>query len=245
MTSFSAFTGASIPLRNVMFNDFVSDVTPFGIARSNVATGNVASSSISNSSDGSLGVLTISVGSATTFGTAFARCGVYLAEPAIAPTAIDRAWQCDKSECYVESRIKTDCSNASTIVTVGLGLGHASSGLVIADYLVGFYSWGNEANWTAAVVSAGSIVTSKALSVPKKDWSVLSVELKSDNRTIVWHANGAEVFTKTLNDGFFVDGNSALPQVETRDKTSGGSGAGAQNTFIDYLMVADKPIISR
>ena len=244
MTSFSAFVDNALPLRRVMFSDFVSDVTPFGVARSNIASGNVASSSISNTSDNAIGVLTISVGSGTTFGTAFARCGVYLAEAAIA-SVIDRAWRCDRTNCYVESRVKTDCNSASTIVTVGIGLGHASSGLVIADYLVGFYSWGNQANWTAAVVSQSGVVVSKALSVPKKEWAVLAVELGSDNRTVIWEVDGVEVFRTVLSEPFFVDGNTAIPQVETRDKTAGGSAAGAQNTLIDYMLVADKPITPR
>jgi len=244
MTSFSGYTGVTLPLRNVLFSDFVSDTTPFGVARSNLNAQNFAGSSISNGSTDGLGILTLTVGSGAASGVQYARCGAYLAESAVGG-AIDRLWRIDRSECYVESRVKTDCSNANTVVTVGFGLGHATAGLVVADYLVGFYAFGNEANWTAAVVSASSVVVSKTLSIPKKDFAVLSVQVGSDGRSVFWEADGVEVFRTILSSPFFVDGNTALPQVEIRDKTAGGSAGGAQNVFVDYMLLADKPITPR
>lgn len=244
MTSFSGYTDVTLPLRNVLFSDFVSDTTPFGVARSNLNASNFAGSSISNGSTDGLGILTLTVGSNAASGAQYARCGVYLAESAVGG-AIDRLWRINRTECYVESRVKTDCSNANTVVTVGFGLGHATGGLVVADYLVGFYAFGNEANWTAAVVSASTVIASKVLSVPKKDFSVLSVQIGSDGQSIQWHEGGVEVFRTILPSPFFVDGNTALPQVEIRDKTAGGSAGGAQNVSVDYMLVADKPITPR
>ena len=104
----------------------------------------------------------------------------------------------------------------------------------VATDFVGFYAFGNQTNWTAALVVNSTVVRSVATGIPKDQFADFRVFLDKDANRAKCYANGALVATF---DGQLPTTTGLLPHIEIRDRTQTGSLSPAQSVDVDYMMV--------
>lgn len=235
MTMFTAFTEQFRKQDICLFSDFIADAAPFGIT--STATTGLSSASYSNtnydtaSAKQPFGVLTMSLTTTTNLvGGIYPAIGVYPSAPIAAGGNVDRTFRVGRGEIDFECRLRTLTTDANAITTHGIGLPIDASG--IATHFVGFYAYGNEANWTAVLVSNSTVVRSVATNIPKGAFAEFRVFLNADASRSKVYANGALVATF---DGQLSKTAGLLPHIEIRNKTQ--TAAAAQFVECDYMMV--------
>lgn len=238
MTAFTAFTEQFRKQDICLFSDFIGDTAPFGVVPSATTTLSTFSFSNTNSDTSQanqpLGTVTLTVPSAANSAPAvYPAIGVYTAASIAAGGSVNRDFRVGRGEIDFEARLKSAASNANIIVTFGLGLPSDTAGVVATNF-VGFYAFGNETNWTAALVSNAAIVRSVATTIPKGSFADFRVFLDSDGNRAKLYANGALVATF---DGQVSTTTGVLPHIEIRDRTQTGSLVSAQSVEIDYMLV--------
>lgn len=235
MTMFTSFTEQFSKQDICLFSDFIGDTAPFG-ATSTATTG-LSSFSFSNTNTDTatpkqpLGTMLMTLTTTTNVvGGIFPAIGVYPAPSIAAGGNVNRDFRVGRGEIDFECRVKSAANDANAIITFGIGL--PSDAAAIATHFVGFYAYGNEANWTAVLVSNSVVVKSVATTVPKTSYSDFRVYLNSSgNRAKLW-ANGAVVGNF---DGQLSTSAGLLPHIEIRNKTQ--TPASNQSVEADYMMV--------
>ncbi len=238
MTMFTAFTEQFRKQDICLFSDFIGDTAPLGVVPT--ATTQVSIFSFSNTNTDTqqpnqpLGTMTMTVPSAANSAVGvYPAIGVYPAAPIAAGGSVNRDFRVGRGEIDFEARLKSVANNANVCVTFGIGL-PTDTGGIAATHLAGFYAFGTDSNWTAALIVNGSIVRSVATSVSKTVFSDFRVFLDADANRAKLYANGTLVATF---DGQLPTNAGLLPHIEIRDRTQTGSLASAQSVEADYMLV--------
>lgn len=239
MTMFTAFTEQFRKQDICLFSDFIAETAPFGVVPT--ATTQLSIFSFSNTnidtqqSNQPLGTMTMTVPSAANaVAGVYPAIGVYPAAAIAAGGDVNRDFRVGRGEIDFEARLKTVSNNANIIVTFGIGLPSNAAPPVIAADFVGFYAFGDQANWTAAMVIGSTVVRTVATSLNKNIFYDFRVFLDHDANRAKCYANGALVATF---DGQLPTNSGLLPHIEVRDRTQTGSLATAQSVEADYMLV--------
>jgi len=239
MTMFTAFTEQFRKQDICLFSDFIGDTAPFGIVPT--ATTALSTFLFSNTnidtqqSNQPLGTMTMTVPSAANaVAGVYPAIGVYPASTIAAGGAVNRDFRVGRGEIDFEARLKTVSNNANIIVTFGIGIPSDAAPPVVAVNFVGFYAFGDQANWTAALVVNSTVVRSAATNIPKDRFADFRVFLDADANRAKVYANGSLVATF---DGQLPTNSGLLPHIEIRDRTQTGSLAVAQSVESDYMLV--------
>jgi hypothetical protein len=239
MTMFTAFTEQFRKQDICLFSDFIAETAPFGVVPT--ATTALSSFSFSNTnidtqqSNQPLGTMTMTVpSSANAVAGVFPAIGVYPASTIAAGGAVNRDFRVGRGEIDFEARLKTLANNANIIVTFGIGLPSDAAPPAVATDFVGFYAFGNETNWTAAMIIGSTVVRSVATNIPKDRFADFRVFLDGDANRATVYANGRIVANF---DGQLPRTSGLLPHIEIRDRTQTGSLVVAQSVEADYMLV--------
>jgi hypothetical protein len=239
MTMFTAFTEQFRKQDICLFSDFVSESAPFGVVTA--ATTGLGTVSFSNGNTDTtqanqpLGIMTLtSTGTLNVVAAIYPFIGVYPSVAATGGGTVTRDFRVGRGEIDFEARLRTVSSGANILVTAGIGLPNDVAPPSIAADFVGFYAFGDQATWKAALVIGGVTQRSVETNLSKSGFHDFRVFLDADaNRATVW-ANGQRI---AIFDGQLPTTTGLLPHIEVRDKLQTGSVLAAQSAEIDYMLV--------
>lgn len=239
MTMFTAFTESFRKQDICLYTECIGDVAPFGIVPNATTTLPTIAYSNGNTDAGNtkqpLGTMTMTLPStANAVALIYPACGIYPAAAIPAGGNVDRSFRLGRGEVDVEARLKTPSTNANIIVTFGIGLPSDAAPPAVANDFVGFYAFGNQSTWTAALVLGSTVIRSAATTLDKGLMHELRVFLDYDANRTKLYANGNLIATF---DGQLPTTTGLLPHIEIRDRTQTGSLATLQSVETDYFMV--------
>jgi hypothetical protein len=239
MTAFTAFTEQFRKQDICLFSDFIADTAPFGIVPT--ATTTLCSFGFSNTNRDAtqakqpLGTITMTLPSgANSVVGVYPAIGIYPAASIAAGGNVNRDVRVGRGEIDFEARLRSAAAGANTIVTFGIGLPSNSAPPAVATDFVGFYAFGNETNWTAALVIGSTVIRSVTTTLDKGAMHDFRVFLDYDANRSKLYANGALVATF---DGQLPTTTGLLPHIEIRDRTQAGSGVVNESVECDYMLV--------
>lgn len=241
MTMFTAFTEQFRKQDICLFSDFISDAAPFGVVTA--ATTGLGTVSFSNgNTDASqanqpLGIMTITTtGTLNVVAGVYPFIGVYPTPSATAGGTVNRDFRVGRGEIDFEARLRNITTGPNIVVTAGIGLPNDSAAPTIAADFVGFYAFGGDTTWKAALVIGGVTQRSVDTNLAKTGFHDFRVFLDADaNRSAVW-ANGRKIANF---DGQLPNTTGLLPHIEIRDKAASATGSvlAAQSVDVDYMLV--------
>lgn len=233
MTMFTTFSGYFPKKEMTFFTDLIADATPFSIIKS----GNEATSTIDNdNTDGVLGKVALSLASsATTYNFA----GVYLSNSATAAT-VDRTYKLGNGEAYMEANVRMNATDSDVHTTVGFGIGHNTATAGLAQSFVGFHSIGGSTIKAVIVQNYVTVASfdTKLVGAASEGYRKYGVQVNDGASVVTFSVNGKPIHVVEYAIDRTVAG--MVPQVEIRDRTNVGSGAGNQSVDIDYVMFRQK-----
>jgi hypothetical protein len=235
MTLLQSFTDKVNNSALSFFTDFIGDVKPFGISKTNNAIG-TPTDVYSNSNNDELGTVTCTLATGTSAGL-FQRIGIYQTADQ-AGGAITRAWDIRNGEYEIESRLKTSVHpSAACIVTCGYNL-NQNTAVQIGAY---FYHLNTQTTWRAAVSVGSAIIREIDTGLSVASYQTLRVLSTKAATQFEFFANGRRVL-KWVGGDIALEaaaGTYSMPNIEIRDRVSGGGGR--NNSFVaDYMYTAER-----